>query len=50
VKAPLYGPLDRAGPEVTDMLATTQRERLTGVRALVARLADAGLPAAGRAG
>ena len=30
------------------MLATTQQERLTGVRALVAHLADAGLLAAGR--
>ena len=30
------------------MLATTQQERLTGVRALVTHLADAGLLAAGR--
>ena len=30
------------------MLAATQQERLTGVRALVAHLADAGLFAAGR--
>ena len=30
------------------MLATTQRERLTGVRALVTHLADSGLLAAGR--
>jgi hypothetical protein len=30
------------------MLATTQHERLTGVRALVTHLADAGLLAAGR--
>ena len=30
------------------MLATTQQERLTGVRALVTHLADSGLLAAGR--
>jgi AcrR family transcriptional regulator len=46
--APLYGLLAQAGPEVTQMLAVTQRERLTGVRALVAHLADSGLLAAGR--
>jgi AcrR family transcriptional regulator len=46
--APLYGLLAQAGPEVTQMLATTQQERLTGVRALVTHLADAGLLAAGR--
>ena len=45
--APLYGLLAQAGPEVTQMLATTQQERLTGVRALVTHLADAGLLAAG---
>jgi AcrR family transcriptional regulator len=46
--APLYGLLSQAGPEVTQMLATTQQERLTGVRALVTHLADSGLFAAGR--
>ncbi len=46
--AALYGLLAQAGPEVTQMLATTQRERLTGVRALVTHLADSGLLAAGR--
>ena len=46
--APLYGLLAQAGPEVTQMLATTQQERLTGVRALVTHLADWGLLAAGR--
>ena len=45
--APLYGLLAQAGPEVTQMLATTQQERLTGVRALVTHLADSGLLAAG---
>jgi AcrR family transcriptional regulator len=45
--APLYGLLTQAGPEVTQMLATTQQERLTGVRALVTHLADSGLLAAG---
>ena len=46
--AALYGLLAQAGPEVTQMLATTQQERLTGVRALVTHLADSGLLAAGR--
>jgi AcrR family transcriptional regulator len=46
--APLYGLLTQAGPEVTQLLATTQQERLTGVRALVTHLADSGLLAAGR--
>jgi AcrR family transcriptional regulator len=46
--APLYGLLAQAGPEVTRMLATTQQERLTGVRALVTHLVDSGLLAAGR--
>jgi AcrR family transcriptional regulator len=46
--APLYGLLAQAGPEVTQLLATTQRERLTGVRALVDHLTDTGLLAAGR--
>jgi AcrR family transcriptional regulator len=46
--APLFGLLAQAGPEVTQMLATTQQERLTGVRALVTHLADSGLLAAGR--
>jgi AcrR family transcriptional regulator len=46
--APLYGLLAQAGPEVAQLLATTQRERLTGVRALVTHLADSGLLAAGR--
>ena len=46
--APLYGLLAQAGPEVTQLLAVTQRERLTGVRALVTHLADSGLLAAGR--
>ena len=46
--APLYGLLAQAGPEVTGLLATTQQERLTGVRALVTHLADSGLLAAGR--
>ena len=45
--AALYGLLAQAGPEVTQMLATTQQERLAGVRALVAHLADSGLLAAG---
>ncbi len=45
--APLYGLLAQAGPEVTEMLATTQQERLTGVRALVTHLADTGLLAPG---
>ena len=46
--APLYGLLAQAGHEVTQLLATTQQERLTGVRALVTHLADSGLLAAGR--
>ena len=46
--APLYGLLAQAGPEVTQMLAATQQERLTGVRALVTHLADLGLLATGR--
>jgi AcrR family transcriptional regulator len=45
--APLYGLLAQAGPEVTQLLATTQQERLTGVRALVTHLADLGLLAPG---
>jgi AcrR family transcriptional regulator len=45
--APLYGLLAQAGPEVTRMLATTQQERLTGVRAFVTHLVDSGLLAAG---
>jgi AcrR family transcriptional regulator len=46
--APLYGLLAQAGPEVTQMLATTQQERLVGARALVTHLAGSGLLAAGR--
>jgi AcrR family transcriptional regulator len=46
--APLYGLLAQAGPEVTQMLATTQQERLVGARALVTHLADSGLLGAGR--
>jgi AcrR family transcriptional regulator len=46
--AALYGLLTQAGPEVTQMLATTQQERLAGARALVTHLADSGLLAAGR--
>ena len=46
--APLYGLLAQAGPEVTQMLGTTQQERLTGARALVTHLADSGLFASGR--
>jgi AcrR family transcriptional regulator len=46
--AALYGLLAQAGPEVIEMLATTQQERLAGVRALVTHLADSGLLAAGR--
>ena len=46
--APLYGLLAQAGPEVAQMLVTTQRERLIGVRALVAHLAGEGLLGAGR--
>jgi AcrR family transcriptional regulator len=46
--APLYGLLAEAGPDVAQVLATTQRERLAGVRALVTHLADSGLLAAGR--
>jgi AcrR family transcriptional regulator len=45
--AALYGLLAQAGPEVTQMLATTQQERLVGVRALVTHLADSRLLAAG---
>jgi hypothetical protein len=45
--APLYGLLAQAGPEVTQLLAATQQERLTGVRALVTHLADLGLLAPG---
>ena len=45
--APLYGLLAQAGPEVAQMLATTQQERLAGVRALVTHLAGAGLLAPG---
>jgi len=45
--APLYGLLAEAGPEVAQLLALTQQERLTGVRALVAHLADEGMLAAG---
>ena len=45
--APLYGLLAQAGPEVTQMLATTQQERLAGVRALVTHRADVGLLAPG---
>jgi AcrR family transcriptional regulator len=45
--APLYGLLAQAGPEVTQMLATTQQERLTGARALVTHLAESGLLTAG---
>ena len=37
----------RASPEVTQLLATTQQERLTGVRALVTHLFDSGLLAPG---
>jgi AcrR family transcriptional regulator len=46
--AALYGLLAQAGPEVTQMLATTQQERLTGARAFVTHLADAGLLAPGQ--
>ena len=46
--AALYGLLAQAGPEVTQMLATTQQERLTGVRAFVTHLAAVGLLAPGR--
>jgi AcrR family transcriptional regulator len=46
--AALYGLLAQAGPEVAEMLGTTQQERLIGVRALVTHLADSGLLAAGR--
>jgi AcrR family transcriptional regulator len=45
--AALYGLLAQAGPEVTQMLATTQQERLTGVRAFVTHLAAVGLLAPG---
>jgi AcrR family transcriptional regulator len=45
--APLYGLLAQAGPEVTQVLATTGQERLAGVRALVTHLADTGLLAPG---
>jgi AcrR family transcriptional regulator len=45
--AALYDQLAQAGPEVTLMLATTQQERLTGVRALVTHLSDSGLLAPG---
>ena len=46
--AALYGLLAQAGPEVAEMLATTQQERLTGVRALVTHLTDVGLLGPGR--
>jgi AcrR family transcriptional regulator len=46
--AALYGLLTQAGPEVTQMLAATQQERLAGARALVAHLADSGLLPPGR--
>ena len=45
--APLYDLLAQAGPDVVEVLAATGRERLTGVRALVAHLAGAGLLAPG---
>ncbi|NUO57444.1 MAG: TetR/AcrR family transcriptional regulator [Hamadaea sp.] len=37
--APLFTLLSQAGPEVAQVLATTERERLTGVTAFVAHLA-----------
>jgi AcrR family transcriptional regulator len=45
--AAMYALLAEAGPEVTQMLVTTQQERLTGVRALVTHLTDSGLLAGG---
>jgi AcrR family transcriptional regulator len=40
--APLFNLLTQAGPEVGEVLATAERERLTGVTAFVAHLRDAG--------
>ncbi|MFJ4679317.1 TetR/AcrR family transcriptional regulator [Kitasatospora sp. NPDC088783] len=41
--APLFGLLVQAGPEVAEVLALSERERLTGVTAFVGHLADAGV-------
>ncbi|MFI6084796.1 TetR/AcrR family transcriptional regulator [Streptomyces sp. NPDC051217] len=38
--APLFALLTRAGPEVGEVLAVSERERMTGVTAFVAHLAD----------
>ena len=44
----LFGLLAEAGPEVAQLLAVTEQERLTGVGMLVAHLADSGLFSADR--
>ncbi|WNV87339.1 TetR/AcrR family transcriptional regulator [Umezawaea sp. Da 62-37] len=41
--APLFSLLGAAGPEVAEVLAEAERERLTGVTAFLAHLADTGL-------
>ncbi|WP_434598955.1 TetR/AcrR family transcriptional regulator [Streptomyces sp. A5-4] len=41
--APLQSLLGEAGPEVAQVLATTERERLTGVTAFIAHLAQQGM-------
>jgi AcrR family transcriptional regulator len=46
--AALFDLLAQAGPEVTPLLSATERERLAGVRAFVAHLADSNLLAPGR--
>jgi AcrR family transcriptional regulator len=46
--AALYGLLAQAGPEVTQMLAITEQERLTSIRTLITHLAGSGLLPPGR--
>ena len=41
--APLFALLTQAGPEVAEVLATSEAERLTGVTAFVSHLADQGV-------
>jgi AcrR family transcriptional regulator len=45
--APLFAVLTHAGPDVAEVLAATEQERLTGVTAFVTHLADRGLLRAG---
>ncbi len=45
--APLFTLLSEAGPEVAQLLAVTERERLTGVTAFVGHLAEQGMLHAG---